>query len=338
VLLCEANPMLSRRRFLKHTAAAALASALMRFVEPVLAMPLAKTARLIVGFPPGGAPDVVARLIAENLNGYAPSLVVDNHPGAGGRLALQALKGAPNDGSVMALTPVDQLALFPHVYKQLGYQPREDFAAVTPICSVEFLVVIGPAVPPSVRTVDEFIDWCKQTPKRASYGTAGAGTHPHFLGMTFAHAAGLDLLHVPYKGGVSAMQDVLGGHLAASVGTIGTFLASVQSGGLRALATTAPRRSAALPHVPTFAEVGYPALESLERFGLVLPARTPADIVRALYKAVRQAIETDAVKGGLGKLSFEPAPASPAEFTRLIESETRRWGAIVKATRFNPLD
>ena len=175
-------------------------------------------------------------------------------------------------------------------------------------------------------------------PEAATYGTAGAGTLPHFLGISLGRAAGLQLVHVPYKGGVTAMQDVLGGHVAACISTIGTLLPNVQSGGLRALATTAPRRSAALPHVPTFREAGYPAVESLSRFGLLVPARTPVDTVERLHKAVHEALETDTVRAGLTKLSLEPAETSPAEFAQLIASETRRWAEIVKASGFQPMD
>jgi tripartite-type tricarboxylate transporter receptor subunit TctC len=330
--------MLNRRRFVIAGTAGIVASHLPQFAKAALAQNVTKPARILVGFPAGGAPDIVARLLAEHLKGYASSVIVDNRPGAGGRVALQALKSAAADGLVMAFTPVDQLALFPHIYTQLGYDPLEDFAAVTPVCAVQFLITIGPRVAANVTTIDEFVRWCRDNPKAAAYGTAGAGTHPHFLGISLARAAGFDFLHVPYKGGVAALQDVIGGHLAACIGTIGTLLPSVQSGGLRALATTAPRRSAALPNVPTFREAGYPVLESLERFGLMVPAGTPLDTVDRLHKAVHQALETDAVRAGLMKLSLEPAEASPSEFAQLIASETRRWAEIVRASAFQPMD
>ena len=329
--------MLNRRCFL--AGAAGMTSALvLPFAKAAGAQTITKIAHMVVGFPPGGAPDVVARLLAEHMRGYAPSIIVDNRPGAGGRVALQALKSAPTDGSVMAITPVDQLALFPHIYTQLGYEPLEDFAAVTPVCAVQFLITVGPRVPANVTTVEEFVRWCRNNPKAAAYGTAGAGTHPHFLGISLARAAGFEFVHVPYKGGVAALQDVLGGHLAACISTIGTMLPGIQSGGLRALATTAPRRSAALPNVPTFREAGYPMLESLERFGLIVPGSTPPDTIDRLHNAVREALQTDPVKAGLTKLSLEPAEASPSKFAQLIASETRRWGEIVKASGFHPMD
>ena len=280
--------MLNRRRFVANAVAGGIAVHLPPFANTARAQTFRQPARLIVGFPPGGAVDVVARLIAEHMRGYASSVIVDNRPGAGGRVALETLKGAAADGSVMAFTPIDQLALFPHIYTQLGYKPLEDFAPVTTVCAVPFLITIGPRVPANVTTIGGFIRWCRLNPEAATYGTAGAGTLPHFLGISLARAAGLKLVHVPYKGGVTAIQDVLGGHLAACISTIGTLLPSVQSGGLRALATTAPRRSAALPNVPTFREVGYPTVESLSQFGLLLPARPGLALRSSLARRSRR--------------------------------------------------
>jgi tripartite-type tricarboxylate transporter receptor subunit TctC len=329
--------MLNRRRFVATAVGGSIVH-LSLFAKTAVAQTIRKPTRLMVGFPPGGAPDVVARLIAEHMKGYASSVIVDNRPGASGRVALETLKSAAADGSVMAFTPVDQLALFPHIYTQLGYKPLEDFTPVIPVCAAQFLITVGPRVPANVTTIGDFIRWCQLNPDAATYGTAGAGTLPHFLGVSLAQAAGLQLVHVPYKGGVTAMQDVLGGHVAACISTIGTLLPTVQSGGLRALATTAPRRSAALSHVPTFSEAGYPTLECLSHFGLLVPARTPVDAVVRLHKTVHEALEMDAVRAGLTELSLEPAGSSSAEFAQLIASETRRWAEIVKASGFVPMD
>ena len=330
--------MLSRRLFVTAAAGAGIAAHLTAGAKPAVAQTIARPARLIVGLPAGGAPDAVARLLAEHMKGYAPSLIVDNRPGAGGRIALEAVKGSEAEGSVMVLAPVDHLALFPHIYSRLSYKPLDDFAPVATVCSVQFLLAIGPRVPASVKALADFIAWCRDNPQAAAYGTAGAGTHPHFLGVTLAQAAGFAFVHAPYKGGVTAVQDVLGGHLAACISTIGTLLPSLQSEALRALATTAPRRSVVLPYVPTFREAGYPMLESVERFGILVPARTPPDTIAALNNAIRKALETDAVRAGLARLSLEPAQASPAEFARLIAADTSRWAAVVKASGFKPMD
>jgi tripartite-type tricarboxylate transporter receptor subunit TctC len=330
--------MLSRRRFVTTSASAGLACALSGFAATARAQTLARNARLLVGFPPGGSLDAVARLLVEHMRGYAPSLIVDNRPGAGGRLALEALKGSEADGSIMALTPIDQLALFPHVYNRLSYRPLDDFAPVTTVCSVQFLLAVGPRVPASVRSLAEFVGWCRENPGQASYGTAGAGTHPHFIGVTLARLAGFQFVHVPYKGGASGVQDAIGGHLAAFIATSGTLLPNIQSGALRALATTAASRSIGLPDVPTFKEAGYPALESIERFGILVPARTPADVIANLHGAIRRALQTEAVKAGLARLSLEPVETSPSEFARLIATETQRWAEVVKASSFKPIE
>jgi tripartite-type tricarboxylate transporter receptor subunit TctC len=330
--------MLSRRRFLIAAAGARIAPQVMPFARPAAAHALAKPARVLVGFPPGAATDAVARLLAEHMGGYAPSIIVENRAGAGGRIALEALKAAEPDGSVMALTPVDQLALFPHVYSRLGYQALEDFAPVTTVCSVQFLLAVGPKVPTEVKTLADFVAWCRANPAAATYGTPGAGTHPHFLGFTLARAARFQFVHAAYRGGPPLVQDLLGSHLAAGIGTIGLLRPHVQSRAVRALATTAPSRSTALPDVPTFKEVGYPMLESVERFGILVPARAPADVVAALNRAMRKALQTDAVKSGLASLSLEPAEASPDEFARLIRSDTERWAAVVKEAGFKPIE
>jgi tripartite-type tricarboxylate transporter receptor subunit TctC len=331
--------MLNRRRFLSLAVTASAGPHLMGFAGTAAAVPnTTALVRLMVGFPAGGAVDIVARLIAAHIEGYASSLIVENHPGAGGRLALKLLKGSDADGSVMLLTPVDQLSLFPHVYGRLSYRPLEDFTPVSTICSTEFLLAVGPRVPPQVRGLSDFIAWCRKNPDAAEYGSAGAGTHPHFLGVMLAHAAAFSFAHVPYKGGVTAVQDVLGGHLAACISTIGTLLPSVQNDGLRALATTAPHRSSALPDVPTFNEAGYPGLVSLERFGLLLPAGTPLAKVQQLHDAARDAVQTESVTTGLQKLSLEAATSSPEEFAHLIALETHHWAEVVQSSGFRPMD
>lgn len=330
--------MLNRRSFITRIASAGIVAHAVSLVRLAQAHSVPKPARMIVGFPAGGPPDVVARLLAEHIKGYAPSLIVDNRPGAGGRIALEALKNSDADGSVMVLTPVDQLALFPHIYSRLSYKPFEDFAPVSPVCSVQFLLTVGPRVPASVKSLADFIGWCRENPQMAVYGTPGAGTHPHFLGVTLAHAARFEFAHVAYKGSAGAVQDVIGGHLSACIGTIGALLPNIQSGALRALATSAPDRSRALPNVPTFKELGYSKLESMERFGIVAPVRTPANAIQALHNAIRDALGMDAVKAGLAKLALEPVQGSPSEFMRLIRLETERWAEVVKASGFKPMD
>jgi len=330
--------MLSRRRFVTASAGAGLMSALGVPAPSARAETLTKTARLLVGFPPGGSLDVVARLLVEHMKGYAPSMIVDNRPGAGGRIALEALKAGEPDGSLLALTPGDQVTLFPHVYQRLNYDALRDFVPVTTVCTFPFLLAVGPMVPANVSTLAEFIDWCRANPRLATYGSPGAGTRPHFLGAALAHAAGFEFVHLPYKGGASAMQDLLGGQIPAAISVFSNAFPHVRAGSLRALAITAPQRSPLLPNVPTAREAGYPGMEAVEWFGLFVPAKTPADTVKALNASVQQALQTDAVKSGLTRQSFDVAGISQNDFVALIKADTERWGGIVKASGFKPIE
>ena len=330
--------MLSRRCFVTTSASAGLACALGGSATIAGAQTLAKNARLLVGFPPGGSLDVVARLLIEHMRGYSPSIIVDNRPGAGGRIALEALKASEPDGSILALTPGDQVTLFPHVYQRLNYDALRDFVPVTTVCTFPFLLVVGPMVPASVITLAQFIEWCRANPRLATYGSPGAGTRPHFLGAALARAAGFEFVHLPYKGGAPAMQDLLGGQIPAVISVFSNAYAQVQAGNLRALAITAPQRSALLPNVPTAREAGYPGMEAVEWFGLFLPVKTPADIVDSLHSSVQLALQTEAVRSGLARQSFDAGAVSRADFNTLIRTDTERWREIVNASGFKPIE
>ena len=307
--------MLSRRCFVTTSASAGLACALGGIAPTARAQTLAKNARLLVGFPPGGSLDVVASLLVEHVKGYAPSMIVDNRPGAGGRIALETLKAGEPDGSLLALTPGDQITLFPHVYQRLSYDPLRDFVPITTVCTFPFLLAIGPMVPASVTTLAQFIDWCRANPKLATYGSPGAGTRPHFLGVTLARAAGFEFVHLPYKGGAPAMQDLLGGQIPAHQ----RILQCVSARAIWKPAGTRDHGSATKPAATRRpdGQGGRLSWDGSRRMVRPLRAReTPADIVNALHSAVQRALETDAVKSGLAKQSFEVAGMSPNDFAR----------------------
>jgi tripartite-type tricarboxylate transporter receptor subunit TctC len=230
------------------------------------------------------------------MRGYS-SFIVEARPGAGGRVALDALKGSAADGSVMVLTPEDMIALYPHVYKILAYDALKDFAPVTPVCNTSFLLTVGPKVPAAVKTLADFIAWCRAIPNEASYATGGAGSAPHFTGVMLARAAGFEFVHVPYPG-VDGVQDLLAGQIVASIFPITATLAYVQAGSLRAFATTGPKGSPPLPDVPTVREAGYPELEGTGWFGVLVPAKTPANIVEGLNLAIREAVESSSWQAG----------------------------------------
>jgi tripartite-type tricarboxylate transporter receptor subunit TctC len=297
----------------------------------------ASASRMLVGFGAGGVIDVVARMLVEGMKDYAPSFIVDNRPGAGGRLALVALKNGPADGSVMILAPASNLAVFPHVYKTLGYDAFRDFAPVTTVCSFPFLITVGPLMPANVRTLADFVKWCAANPKQATYGTAAAGSMLHFTGVTLAKAGRFEFVHLPY-GGPGGIQDLIGGRIAATIYPVGTALPHVQSGAVRALATTGAQRSPLLADVPTVREAGYPALETNEWFGVFVPTDTPAETIIRLNGAIRAVVNTDAFKTALAKLAIDPVAETPGEFAQLVKSDFDRWEPIVRVSGFTPED
>ena len=325
-----------RRHFL-FAGAGSLASHVLG-LSPSLAQPSHATARILVGFPAGGPSDVLARLVAEQMKAYAASTIVENRPGAGGRVAMEALKNSAADGSVMVLTPAVAVALYPHVYKSLSYNPQQDFAPVTTICTTSMLIAVGPLVPTTVKTLADFIAWCRSNPNHSSYGSPGAGSPLHFLGVMMSRAANFEYLHVPFQGTAPSIQSLLSSQIASCISPIGPFVPHVRAGTLRALAMTGAQRSPLLPDVPTVAEAGYPALEFAEWFGIFVPARTPGGTVETLNSVLRAGLQTKEMQAGLANQSVDVGGLTPADFARQIKADTDRWGPIVKASGFTPLD
>lgn len=324
-----------KRRHVLRVSAASIACATAGLVPLAVAQPLTKTGHILTGFAPGLL-DAMARLMADHMKDYSASIVVETRPGAGGRVAVEAVKTADADGSVMLIAPLGFITLFPHVYKTLRYEPS-DFTPVSTVASTPTLLTVGPKVPRDVRTLADFVAWCRANPNEATYGTTGVGTTLHFLGAMLGRTAGFEFVHVPYQGRGS-IDDLLKGQIASAIMPIGSSLGLIQSGDLRALATTGPRRSPFLPDVPTVAEAGYPALEDLTWYGFFVPAKTPADIVERLNLAIQAALRVDKVKAGLAKLAVEIDAIAMGDFGRLLASESERWKAIVRATGFTPTD
>ncbi|MGY8668589.1 tripartite tricarboxylate transporter substrate-binding protein [Bradyrhizobium sp. UFLA05-109] len=321
--------MITKRKLLSLACAGGLGSIMPNSARAQLGQ---ATTHLMVGFGPGGAIDVVARMLAEEMKGHS-SFVVENRPGAGGRLVLGALKNGVADGSAMALTPASNLVVFPHVYKSLGYDAFRDFAPVTRVCSFPFLITVGPMVPLNVTTLADFVKWCIANPKQATYGTAAAGSMLHFTGSILAKEDRFEFAHVPY-GGPNGIQDLIGGRIAATIYPVGTALPYVRSGSVRALAITSAERSRQLPEVTTVREAGFPALEVEEWFGVVVSAKTPAEAVKHLNTAIRAAVSSDRFATGVAKLALVPAADSPEQFAQLIRSDFDRWWPIVQTSGF----
>jgi tripartite-type tricarboxylate transporter receptor subunit TctC len=333
------------RRHLLTASAAGLAFSATGLVAHGVAQPGGKIARMLVGFPAGGNTDFVARLLANELKGYSSTIkgysstiIVENRPGGAGRFALDGLKSSVADGSTMTLTPAAMIGLFPHIYKSLKYDPLADFVPVTMVCSFPYLVSVSAMVPDQVKTTTEFFAWCGANPRSATYGTGGVGTPMHFTGFMLARSAGFEFIHVPYQSSASAVPDLLAGRIAAAIVPIDTTLPHIQSGKIRALATTGPRRSPFLPDVPTIKEVGYPSLEFVDWMGVFLPARTPTETVGNLNDAIREALKKEEVKAAFTKIAYETAAVSGSDFARLIKSDFERWGPIVKASGYRPED
>jgi tripartite-type tricarboxylate transporter receptor subunit TctC len=297
-----------------------------------------RTARILVGFPPGGTTDVIARLLALGLKDYASTIIVENRSGGAGRFAIEALKTAAPDGSVFILAPMATMTLYPHVYKTLRYDPLRDFIPVSTVGEVSYILAIGAKVPAGVNTLADFIAWCRANPEQATYGSPGAGSPLHFIGVQLAHTAGFEYLHVPYQGAAPTLQDLLAGQIASSILPVDTPLDHVRTGTLRALATSGPRRSIFLPDVPTFRETGYPALESVDWFGIFVPAETPPECVETLNAAIQRALGEDDLKAGLTALAIEIDTISLGDLGRLMKAEFERWGSVVLASGFTPQD
>jgi tripartite-type tricarboxylate transporter receptor subunit TctC len=325
------------RRHLLTASAAGLAFSTTGLVPQGIAQLRERTARILIGFAAGGTPYVMARLIANEMRNYAPAIIVEARPGASGRIAVEAVKAAAPDGSVILFAPIGFMTLFPHVYKKLKYRPLQDFIPVSTVASSPSLLTVGPKVPGDIRTLADFIVWCRANPEQATYGSPGTGTSLHFDGFMFGRAAGFEFLHVPYQGG-APVQDILKGEIASTILPIDSTLAYIRSGALRALATIGPQRSPFLPDVPTMTEAGYPSLEDIAWYGFFVSAKTPADIVEKLNRAIHEALSTDVVKSGMARLSVEISAVQMGDFTRLIASQSERWAAIVRASGFTPLD
>jgi tripartite-type tricarboxylate transporter receptor subunit TctC len=300
-----------------------------------LAQDASKVTRMIVGFPPGGSVDIVARLIADQLRlSLGGTFIVENVSGAGGRLAVQRVKASPADGSTILVTPGPMMTLYPHIFAKLAYDPAADFVPVTAICTLGFGLAVTSAVPATVKTVQDLVAWYKANPKQATYASGGAGTPMHFVGAMLAKHAGLELTHVAYKGATPMISDALGGQVPVAITTITDVLPHAISGRLRILAVTLPRRSSFLPDVPTFSEAGAKEIVVEDWFGMFVAAGTPMPVIIRLNNAVREALKVATVGESFAKWALEPAGAPQAQFAKTVESDTAIWGPVVKSTGF----
>ena len=292
--------------------------------------------KIVTGFPPGGTSDTLCRRIAEALKGtsYTKTALVENKPGAGGQIAVQSMKGAATDGSVILQTPASMLMIYPHIYKNLAYNAFTDVTPVTLACVFDFGFCVGPAVPDSVKNIPEFLAWCKANPEKANYGSPASGSVPHFIGVLLGQAGGVELKHVAYRGTQPAVQDMIGGQIQAVSGPVGEFTQQVAAGKARLLGVSGATRNRFAPNVPTFAEQGYKDLVFSEWFGFFAPGGTPAPVVMRANEALRAALAQKDVIDGLAVMGLEVKSSTPQELAALLKESYDRWGPIVKKIGF----
>jgi len=324
---------LSRRHLIRSASATALLAAI---GQQASAQAQIETLKIVTGFAAGGTSDNTCRRVGARLTGsYAKTVVVENRTGAGGQIAIQYVKGQPADGTVLLQSPTSMFTIYPHIFKKLPYDPLADVTPVSLACVFDFGFAVGPLVPASVKSLADFVAWAKANPSLANYGSPAAGSTPHFVGALLGIKAGIDLKHAAYRGTQPAMQDLLGGQIAAVSGPIGDITQHLASGKVRILATSGAKRNRFAPDVPTFAEQGYPDLTHSEWFAFWLPPKTDGALVARMNAALREALASKEVIDGLAVFGLEALSSSPAELAALLKADTAKWAPIVKTIGFS---
>jgi len=284
---------------------------------------------LTVGFAPGGGTDTAARIVARKLTeNIGQAVVVENRAGAGGNIAAQHIATAAPDGYTIHLTSVGPMTVAPAMEKSLPYDPKRDIAPITIGVVFPNVIVVHKGVP--ANTLAEFVALAKAQPGKLDYASSGVGGAGHLTGELFKQRAGIDLVHIPYKGGGPAMTDLLGGRVAMYPAVPSTALPHIQAGKLTALATTGAKRTTLMPDVPTVAESGYPGFEATNWYAFVAPGKTPKEILDYWNREVVKVLNDPSVKAELAKHGLEPQPSTREELARYIDSESEKWGKVVR--------
>ncbi|MGZ5207029.1 MAG: Bug family tripartite tricarboxylate transporter substrate binding protein [Caldimonas sp.] len=292
-----------------------------------------KPVRVLVGFAPGGSADIAARLLADRMKDeLRQPVVVENRPGAGGRIVAEAVRNAPADGSVLMLTPIVVTVLAPMVFSKLPYDPVTDFAPVAHVANFQFALSVNASHP--AKNMKELVAWYKANPAKANFGSPAPGSLPHFFGVMIAKGAGIELVHVPYNGGGPLMNGVMGDQVGAGIDTMVDQIELHRTGKIRLLASSGSTRSPLLPEVPTFAESGLPGVEGTSWFAVYAPAKTPEPTIRQLNAAINKALAVPELRERFAKLGLEPTGGTPADLTKRMAEDTARWAPVVKASGF----
>jgi tripartite-type tricarboxylate transporter receptor subunit TctC len=287
-----------------------------------------KPVRLLVPFSAGGTTDVIARLIGQKLgDALGQQFVIDNRPGANGNLGTEMAVKAPADGYTLVMSYDGTIAINPSMYKKLPFDPQKDLVPIASVAQVPLIMVVHPGV--AAKNVAEFIALAKASPGRINYSSAGHGSTGHLTGELLKARAGIDIVHVNYKGGGQAVQDLLGGQIQMLMTGLATVEGHLKGGKLRALAFTASKRVPGAPDVPTLAESGYPGLEVASWYGILAPAGTPQDIVRKLNADINRILQAPDVRERLTTLGTEPTGGTPEQFAETIKTDTARWAKVV---------
>jgi tripartite-type tricarboxylate transporter receptor subunit TctC len=312
----------------QHTLVAILASTLTS-----AAMAQGAPVRILVGFPPGGESDIVARLLADRMSAaLGAPVVVENRPGAGGLLAADTLKQAAPDGRTLMIAPIAVTVFAPLTHAKLRFDPVRDFAPVSLVAHFQMALAIHAGSPAS--TLAEYLAWARTNPVRATYGVPIAGGPTHFFGVTLARSSGVPLAAVPYPGAAPLTNDLIGGQVPAAITALSQVLKHHRAGQLRVLATSGSRRSPLAPDLPTFTELGLPALEGGGWQAFHTVAGTPRATVERLSAAIAQAVHAPEVAPKLVALGLEAVGSTPDELAARIAEDTSRWAPVVRASGF----
>ncbi len=326
----DAPPSRGRRAFVGAATAIALAAAAptARAAGPADAFP-SKPVRIVVPFTPGGSTDILARAIGERLaQAWGQPVVIENKPGAGGNVGVELVAKSPPDGHTIVMGHIGTFAANPALYKQLPYDPVNDFAPITLVAMVPNVLVVGPAV--QAKTLGELVAYAKANPGKLDYGSGGNGSAAHLATEYFRMRTGVQMQHVPYKGTGPAVADLLGGQIGVMITGALPLMPHIKSGKLRPLAVASPKRLAILPDVPTIAESGYPGFSAVQWYGLFAPAATPKEIVAKINRDAVRALKDPAVAERLASEGAEPVGDTPEQFGAFVKSEIELWGKVIR--------
>lgn len=287
-----------------------------------------KPVKIVVPFPAGGATDVVARLLAQQLSAkWGTGVIVEDRPGAGGNIGADVVAKSAPDGYTLLMASGSVITANPFIYRSMTFNPAKDLVPITNVASGPQVIVVNNDTP--WKTLREFIAYAKANPGKVNYGSAGVGTQVHLATENFAYSAGIEMTHIPYKGEALALTDLMGGQVQMVVPNLGAAIHLIKEGKIRALAVTSAQRSPELPGVPAASEV-LPGFENTGWFGLLAPAGTPKEVIQKVYADSAAALGTEKLKAALAKQGMAPVANTPQQFAAAIRKETERWSKVVR--------